>query len=213
MTWHTSRGDRYLVAHESRVFRLALRSAIEVLELNMLDCSRTMLEGQTRKARLYLFAYVGKHLLLPTDDLAPLNAWTEAAVAIVFRQLTAEVEIEIDAQEENDEEYRYFWRKAILAAADDDAIYCASAEPMDHCSTNLVDWRFLIEHLQHKILWDIDWMIEFDSYSNVTKQIMGIDQEYFDWNRSLFQSTRAAVDLLGDLCGFRRGESEGLITF
>lgn len=211
MTWHTQAGDRYLIGAEARLFRAGLRSTVEELEDDWLDCSHTMLARQTRKARLHLFAYVGKHLLRQTDDMPPLNAWTEGAVGIVFRRLNAEVEIELDLQDQRDDPY--FWRTLVADATTKDDKECVQDEPFDHTCNDDSVWRTLLEILHDRILWDLDWEVEDDVTSEPVKQMLGIDASYFEWNQVPFASNKEAVELLGKLCGFRRGESEGETIF
>lgn len=211
MTWQTESGDRYLIGAEARVFRAALRSSVEQLELHGLDCSHTLLARQTRKARLHLLAFVGKHLLRPTEVVAPLNAWTEGAVGIVFRRLEAEVEIEIDMDEGDEDEETTIdsMRKLIYNAVDEETREAASDTPFDHRCDDFSTWQFLVEHLRDRILWDTDWEVDDDRSPEDVKETMGIDAEYFEWSQVLFRSNKEAIRLLGKLCGFRCGESEG----
>lgn len=209
MTWHTPSGDRYLQGAEARLFRAALRSTIEELEMDFLNCSGTLLARQTRKARLHLFAYVGNQLLRPTDELPSLNAWTEGAVGLVYRRLNEEIQIELDLQEEGDPG-SYYWRTLIVDASEEVWDKTSDVDkPLDVRCNDYGTWTLQTLKLEDRLLWDRDWEVVDDFHSQSIKDAMGIDGDYFDWNRVLFASNKEAVKLLGDLCGFRRGDFEG----
>ena len=212
MTWHTPEGDRYLKGHEARAFRAALRDVIETLELGLLDCSGTLLARQTRKSLLHLFNYVGRHMLRETNNLAPLNAWTEGAIGIVFRHMTGMVENELFVEQDEDEEdseYSLHWRRLILNASSAETLEFWEDEAIDPTCDRRDVWDSLVESLRSRVLWDCDWEVNYGWESEELMQTLGIDNNYFDWRLRINIKTKEAIRQLGDLCGFRQGEWEG----
>ena len=213
MTWHTPEGDRYLKGPEARAFRAALRDVIETLELGLLDCSGTLLARQTRKSLLHLFNYVGRHMLRETSHLAPLNAWTEGAIGIVYRQMAGlvgnEIFVQRDEDEEDDPEYSFYWRKRILQASSAESLEAWADEAIDPTCERRDVWELLVESLRSRVLWDCDWEVNHEWASNELTRALGIDDNYFDWRLRINIKTKEAIRQLGDLCGFRQGEWEG----
>lgn len=209
MTWHTPQGDRHLQGPEGRAFRVALRNAIEMLEMGTIDCAGTLLARQTRKSLLHLFNYVGRHLLRETDPKAPLNAWTEGAVGVIFREMLAQVENEIFIEDEPDVRFKYHWRELVWAASSAEAKESLEDDSIDATCSERDVWQHLCESLRDQVLWDTDWEVNYEWSSDELMQTLGIDQKYFDWRLRINIKTKEAIRQLGDLCGYRLGEWEG----
>ncbi|HEY9702586.1 MAG TPA: hypothetical protein V6C58_09080, partial [Allocoleopsis sp.] len=114
-----------------------------------------------------------------------------------FAHLQNRVEIEIDVEHdyEDDDQWKYYWRKLILAAhkeimKDVSAEYeeyeeYEDEEPIDHTSDNLFEWECMIHDLVFEIFWDTDWrFLEIDpqlieGMPEAVGYILGVDEEYF----------------------------------
>ena len=168
--------------------------------------------GKRRKSLLHLFNYVGRYLLRETNNLAPLNAWTEGAIGIVFRHMAGMVENELFVQQDEDEEdseYSLHWRKLILNASSEETIEAWEDEAIDPTCERRDVWESLVESLRSRVLWDCDWEVNYGWESEELMQTLGIDNNYFDWRLRINIKTKEAIRQLGDLCGFRQGEWEG----
>ncbi|MGN6544761.1 MAG: hypothetical protein ACTHK7_06915 [Aureliella sp.] len=211
MTWHTSTGDRYLTGAEAELFRAALKETLEAFERETLDCTDTLLEVQTKDAKVHLFALVAKHLLEPTEEIAPLNAWTEGAVGVVFSCAANALDGELETERTTGEQPQY-WRKRILVSALEKG-WKSGDEAAEHSAASFAedaqapDWHEMLEFLEEQILWDNDWAS--DPFGPQAGDFNRGQESYFQWCHRSSLDTRAAIRLLGQLSGYRRGELEG----
>lgn len=208
MTWQTSAGDRYLTGAEAKLFQAALKKTLEELETNDLDCTDTMLEVESKKSRLHLFSLVGQYLLRPTADLAPLNAWTEGAVGLVFACLANSLDYELEAELAAGED-AFYWRDRMLAAAKEKGWRRTSEIGSDHVAhehecLDSADWHHMLEFLEEQILWDMDWSV--DPFGQLAGYFSETRDSYFQWQHRSVMNTSAAIELLGELCDYRAGE-------
>lgn len=213
MTWHTSEGDRYLVGAESRLFRVGLAYSLDWLEANGLNRRGTFLHNETKKSCLFLFEFVAEHLLRPTPELAPLNAWTEGAIAVVYESIREALLAEIKDEYPRDNPSCY-WRQLVLDAANEVGLSTIDEDseepqvPLVATSKEEGDFDLLLECLIDRILWDSDW--QFEQHERIPVMFVEDNGEnYFHWHRKPLKSTKEVIESLGRLCGFRRGDFEG----
>jgi hypothetical protein len=152
MTWHTQNGDRILTGREAELFVVSMRMALEALEDDTLLTYDTVLNGANRSLLIRLFAYVSRALLIQTDMLPELNAWTEGAVGVLHREFAVSLEAELE--EDSSDTDRYLLRQLLVDAT------ASEVEPEDRVlvsSKDAVEWRFLLSLQADSILWDLDW--------------------------------------------------------
>ncbi len=151
-------------------------------------------------------------MLRDTTSLAPLNAWTEGAIGIVYRQLSGVVGNELFFQDDHEEEtspFSHHWRKLIFQATNEETFETWEGEAFDPTCDRRDVWELLVESLRDRVLWDRDWEVDYEWPSQAVMQTLGIEGNYYDWRLRINIKTKEAVRQLGDLCGFRQGEWEG----
>lgn len=111
--WHTSDGDRTLVRDEAALVGNAIDSLIDRLldRLNYesrdsnngqplnVETGVTLFDALTPHQQICLLHSVASYLLQPTEDVLPLTAVNESAVAAIYANATREIELEIAASQ------------------------------------------------------------------------------------------------------------------
>ena len=151
--WRTPTGDRVLDPAEWAVFREGL-----VLLWDLIQDEWDVTNGLSRTGvttfddfqpgqKLSLLAEVGQALSDPAVPTPFHTAANEAAIAAVFAAVETYLDLELDTAEA-----RTYLRELILQAAGD------SDEDLPVVtSTDAEAWRFLLETLMFRVLWDVDF--------------------------------------------------------
>lgn len=195
--WHTSSGDRVIKGAEALMIKSAITEMVEMIREESAEYGEQWeygvrlfdeLEWSQRPA---LLDQVATYLLTDTRDSLDLSAVNEAAVGAIFEQIKDDVSLEIDVDQDREsidiKTPTTTWRQMILNA-------CAETfggdvddefELPTLTSANHDDWHGIVESLADGILWDRDYEMGsgiFDAppeKSNMIKQYMGIDDEYY----------------------------------
>jgi len=187
--WWTSEGERVLHGAEWELFREGLKQAWEVVEEEIRD--RTpyswlvpVLDDLLPNQKLAMLAGVGEALREESVPCPELTATAEAIIAVVFDQIRASVEIEVDLQGDGADEALFFWRRLVLRGCRE--VDERWEEPLpEESSADVEEWRLLIDCLAERILWDHDFDMAPDFLdknpieAKLQKEEMGIAQVYF----------------------------------
>ncbi|KAA5547232.1 hypothetical protein FYK55_02190 [Roseiconus nitratireducens] len=176
MTWHTPTGDRCLVGEEAELIRDSLATMVQELascretDEPPWEYGVTLFDELTWQQQLAVLDLLAKNLLCPTEDTLELSGVNEAAVAAVYQNVAQQIELEIELHPVAPSEFRCRWRQAALDAYyenEDDEIVRqealiqdideASAFDMDAGSCDVDRWRWLIDLLADRVLWDRDF--------------------------------------------------------
>lgn len=207
MTWQTSEGDRWLSGAEATLVRETLAFMIDQISGNiefgdeerLWDLEVALFDELTGTQQLVIAKIVAEHLLTKTARTLELTSINEATVYAIFRTLAAQIEEEVDT--ENDESeidyWRYYWRRLTLNAFKecfpyDDADGFEDDDPEDPwmnpqsiTSRNIPQWDSLTESLADRILWDRDFEMagsfldDDPAKAALMKQMMGISADYY----------------------------------
>jgi hypothetical protein len=178
--WWTPNGQRTLSQAEAKLIRELVASAYDEVDLS--DDMETFQTGISvfdrleSAQQLALLLEVGEALLQSDVPPPELTAVREAVIAVLFLQLSRELEIEM---EDRGTYWRELMRAAYLEQNPDD-----SEVPPPH-SDDLDEWTMLAECLEGRLLWDDDYAAE-DTFVDQSpdqiaamKQWMGISDDYF----------------------------------
>ncbi|WP_182870290.1 hypothetical protein [Stieleria mannarensis] len=176
MTWHTPSGDRYLVGEEAELVRDSLAIMVQELascretEEEPWSYGVTLFDELTWQQQLAVLGLLATNLLQETEQTLELSGVNEAAVAAVYENVAQQIELEIELQPVSPAEFRYRWRQAALDAyrenEEDDVVQQeSSAQDEDEASVFDIDvesvevdrWRWLVELLADRVLWDRDF--------------------------------------------------------
>ena len=145
-------------------------------------------------------------LLEPKIESPPRAAYLDATVAAIFVAMLNEIQMEIDMldDEDCDDDDPTVARKRTL-----DAVLSVSGDSMHGDlptadSTDIDDWRVLVDTLADRVLPDEDWALANSaldlppSKANALKQSMGISTDYFsaippDANRDQARTAWASI--------------------
>jgi hypothetical protein len=152
--WHTPAGDRVLTAGEWALVRAGLGLVWDAVEVAAESGS-----GDATGVRVFdmlqhgqqvaLLAQVGTALTEPAVPAPPLTAATEGALAAVFAQLRAWLEMELLDGDKT--ECRSLILGAVGEATGRDV---PLPDPRD---TNGDEWEMVIEEVEARLFWDGDW--------------------------------------------------------
>lgn len=176
MTWHTPSGDRHLVGEEAELVRDSIATMVEELA----SCRETdeepwrygvmLFDELSWQQQLAVLDRLATNLLQATSATLELVGVNEAAVAAVYQNILQQIELEIELQPVSPAEFRYRWRQATLDAyrenetdeivqeemisqqGDNESIF-----DLDVDCTDLDQWRWLVESLADRVLWDRDF--------------------------------------------------------
>jgi hypothetical protein len=180
--WHTPSGDRVLTAGEWALVRAGLGLAWDAVKV-----AHEAGTGDATGVRAFdvlqpgqqvaLLAQVGTALSDPAAPAPPLTAATEGALAAVFAQLRAWLEVELDAGDSTE------CRKLLLGAIGDAA---GRDGPLpEPTEADWGEWELLIEEVEARLFWDADWEMG-DVFLDLPPEaaradlvLHGIDPDYF----------------------------------
>ena len=203
--WHTPRGDRQLVGPEAELVRSGLAMLVDQVstwaESGIEDPAERVtwhtrpFDLLTTTQQLAVLYEVARHLLTETPTTLPLTEVTESTIAAIFDQIHAGIDLEIDDEgEDPDDPYAHLlsWRALILAAYeaglsedDRDELAAQGSELPSVDDPDVEEWRYLIERLADRILWDRDHemaslLLDADpEKAGQMKQLLGVNQDYF----------------------------------
>lgn len=202
MTWHTEDGDRVLAGAEANAVKESIAVMLDDLSycransLDVLsDYGVELFDELAWEQRLATLEKISRYLFTHTAETLELTAVNEAAVGAVFENIVQQIELEIDRElEEQDKSDRYFWRSLVIEAIletsrskDEANAECEenNFEVPNLDSTELDQWRWFVEVLADRILWDRDFemghvLVDCPPENSVMlKQILGIDDNYY----------------------------------
>ena len=139
------------------------------------------------------------------DDVQspPLNGLNEATVGVIYTGILHAIEFEIDCEDEHEPEFRYYWRKLVLAASHLDEWPSDEPPPGPECCDR-DEWDCLVWGLAESVLWDDDWLddgfiMDVDPETAAyRKDKLGITEEYYlaiapDPTEADFEQAREAL--------------------
>ena len=172
----------------------------------------TLFDDLTWQQQLAMLDLLATNLLHVTEQTLELSGINEAGVAAIFQNIFQQIELEVELQDVSPPEYRYRWREAVVGAyqndfdlsseenelrtlsdADSAGGYSTHGEIKDGEtkdelsieSTDLDQWKWLVDDLADRILWDRDFemvneMIDAPpEKAAVLRAALGIDSEYY----------------------------------
>ena len=180
--WHAPDDDRVLTAGEWALARAGLGLAWDAVEIA--DEAGTGAATGVRAfdvlqpgQQVALLAQVGTALSDPATPAPPLTAATEGALAAVFAQLRAWLEVELDTGETTE------CRRLILGAVGEAA---GRDGPLpEPTESDQGEWELLFEEVEGRLFWDTDYELG-DVFLDLPPQaaradlaLHGIDPDYF----------------------------------
>lgn len=176
MTWHTPSGDRHLVGEEAELVRDSIATMVEELA----SCRETddepwkygimLFDELSWQQQLAVLDLLANNLLQETSTTVELVGVIEAAVAAVYQNILQQIELEIELDEVSPAEFRFRWRQATLDAYRENEDFEVVQDEMiaqlddgesvfdlDVTCTELDEWRWLVECLADRVLWDRDF--------------------------------------------------------
>ena len=176
MTWHTPTGDRCLVGEEAEMVRDSLATMVQELascretEEPPWEYGITLFDELTWQQQLAVLDLLATNLLQETDETLELSGINEAAVAAVYQNIVQQIELEIELHPVSPVEFRCRWRQAALDAYrenEDDDVLRQEILSQDANRSSVFDidaeclevdrWRWLVELLADRVLWDRDF--------------------------------------------------------
>jgi hypothetical protein len=203
--WHTPRGDRQLIGPEAELVRAGLAMLVDQVstwaEMGIEDPAERVtwhtrpFDLLTTTQQLAVLYEVARHLLTATPTTLPLTEVTESTIAAIFDQIHAGIDLEIDEQgDDPDDPYADLlsWRaqiraayKASLSEHEWEELAAQGFELPAVDDPDIEQWRYLIERLADRILWDRDYEMASllldaaPEKADQMKQILGVNQSYF----------------------------------
>jgi len=185
MYW-TPEGERCLLGAEAKLFVESLAVIVDLLTVDDWGFGIAVIDELQYCQKLVAFEEMASALLYKDVPVVPLTASIEGAVAVVFHIIGEGIQDELSSDstpisDENDATSTS-WRELVLAACEETAI-SDGLPPGD--STDLDEWRLLLDCLAGRILWDEDWAdgdLHLDlapEAATAVKSAMGIDGDYF----------------------------------
>jgi len=179
--WRTQIGDRILDGAEAVLFAKALSSLLNEAMMGTLEDYKFNIESfdnLTLGQRISVSAIIGNGLLREDVPLVRLTAILEGAIAAVFKHIQNEIAYEIDEPES-----RSNWRELVVAASE---LFSSGRDeiPETDC-TDMYKWKFELELLLDKILFDTDYedsKLYMDFPPEKSKELreqMDIPDDYF----------------------------------
>lgn len=181
MTWKTPSGNRYLVGEEAELVRDSLATMVQELascretEDQPWEYGITLFDELSWQQQLAVLDLLATNLLQATSETLELSGINEASVAAVYQNVVQQIELEIELQPVSPEEFRCRWRQAAIDAyRENEDAEIVSREAARHETTLRVEddddafeidvesvvldqWRYLVECLADRVLWDRDF--------------------------------------------------------
>jgi hypothetical protein len=185
--WDTPDGVRTLSSAEAKLIRAGIEVFVDELKDDCypddgLTRGISIFDELSRHQRIALIAKAAA-ALLRADVVAPSpSAVIEATVGAIFETIRTELICEVEYGGDNP---YFLWRPLVLACIDF-GDFDADAFHIDVTSTDVDDWKLLLECIQGAIVWDTDWMMS-DQFldakrpkrARLVKRQMGITPNYF----------------------------------
>ncbi len=109
----------------------------------------------TEEQKVWTLHKVAFGLLDPDTPIQKLTAFLEATIATVFRQIEYRLQFELDVEKEGDfdPQYRYEWRRMILAAGEtaginSPEILAEGQKPLAVTCVEIDEWYFALEIIE-----------------------------------------------------------------
>lgn len=179
--WRTECGDRILDGAEAILFAKALSSLLNEATMGTLEDYEFNIENfnnLTFGQRISVLSNIGNGLLREDVPIVHPTAISEGAMAAVFKHLEYEIAYEIDEPES-----RSNWRELVIAAS---TLYSSGTDEIPEVDcTDMYKWKFELELLLDKILFDTDYddsqlYIDFPpEKSKELREQMDIPDDYF----------------------------------
>ncbi|MBE9007181.1 hypothetical protein IQ259_19445 [Fortiea sp. LEGE XX443] len=199
MTWHTQIGDRVLEGIEAKFYLEILQEAVyylqEIEDFNdELECltEDNIFDNANFNQKIVLLHSCLVALLNPDVPPPSLTNSLEAAAFFPFAFLQMKVEEEINLAEdglfEEGEDYlKYCYRQRLWSVFeqlilpswqaeefDDDEEEYDDWSDFDYHSTDVEQWKWLVDELADRIFWDRDWQFS----SEFPQLLDGIEPEF-----------------------------------
>lgn len=203
MTWHTSFGDRILEGVEAELYLTAMQVALDMIEMWAEESDEIyyptgdrIFDGASIPQKTVLMHRCLQAMLDPNIPIPELTNVMEAAAYLPFAFLEDEIQYEIDCGKSESEfvEEAHFFRRLLLQAyealilprlLDPDVIAeWGPPDPLELTSTDLSQWKSVIDALSDRIFWDRDWQLTYhhpvllDGLEERFSQLTGIEDEY-----------------------------------
>ncbi len=139
----------------------------------------SVFDDMQRNQQIGMFHTIARALLCEDEPAPALTAVIEASVWCVYQHVRDMLEVEIE--EPAEENGLPSWRQMVLAASRETQV--SDELPREGCKEK-EDWKFLVDCLESRVLWDYDWQLE-DSIdlapeaSRRLKDELGIADDYF----------------------------------
>ena len=139
----------------------------------------SVFDDMQRNQQIGMFHTIARALLCEDEPAPALTAVIEASVWCVYQHVLDMLEVEIE--EPAEENGLPSWRQMVLAASRETQV--SDELPREGCKEK-EDWKFLVDCLESRVLWDYDWQLE-DSIdlapeaSRRLKDELGIADDYF----------------------------------
>lgn len=191
--WHTPEGDRKLEGAERRLFILGLLEQIATFtEDEDWEFQAQVLNQIHQDDRRYIFLLAAEQLL-GDGPVSELQAWNEAVVWEVFKNIESMLEMEIEVP--NFKSIRRAIREACLERFDD-------RKPTRLNSVSKKAWNGDIYNLSDQILWDEDFLMYEDFADHrspdVLKEWAGINEGYYSATPTIKDEDRKRLEGLCD---------------
>ena len=179
--WRIQIGDRMLDNAEAVLFAKALSSLLSEAIMGTLEIYEFNIESfnnLTIGQRISVLSIIGNGLLREDVPFVRPTAILEGAIAAVFKHIQNEIAYEIDEPES-----RSNWRELVVAASE---LFSSGRDeiPETDC-TDMYKWKFELELLLDKILFDTDYedsKLYMDFPPEKSKELreqMDIPDDYF----------------------------------
>ena len=175
--WWTQEGERVLQGAEAALFREALGSLWDDIEMCEESDEQYVVgivpyDNLTFGQKLTMLVDVGEALLDENVPMPELTAVNEATVAAVFAHLVINVELEFDTPDTT-------WRLSIRETCNE----VRQEELPDVQCDQLEEWELWIDSLRDRILWDADYeddriLDDQPEVRRILSNLMGISDHY-----------------------------------
>lgn len=197
--WHTEIGDRILTGAEAVLFAETLTEMVEICitEENDYDFGIQVFDDLTYNQKLFILLEIANGLFKPTVKVQKLTAVNEGAIAAVFENMKALVQMELD------DNLKPLWRKLIW----DCLAQIGKKKFIGLRSKDYEKWEDVIEILTNRILWDLDYLDNSladlpPEHAEEVRRAIAIDDDYYSYipNDPSDKQTRRQISELRKLC-------------
>jgi len=212
--WRTEDGDRVLTEAEWKLFATGLDLLLDWVDSDITsgvsDIAQVGMKAFDLLTPEQKYAALADVSLALRDESTPApfqTAANEAAIAAVFDCVLSMIETEIEAQLDGLSEFGISVRQRVLDAIGNDPDR-EDELPLPDCTEN-ADWRFLLQEIESRVLWDYDFAMGDElldlppEQSRAILERLTIDPDYYlatprDPNRQeLVQARKTLAKLMG----------------